>query len=169
MLLVSARMIIRCIGPILISWLLIRLLPILTCVWLDQCMKWQQYPSASMSAKGKSSGHISMSYFMPFLPIDFLSPNAQKPENVLNEDSWASGLEVFLCPPQLDRGLLWCCVTLTFDLRPWKVNQFRVWSLPMRVPNLRTINPMVFELSRKHHYGGWLWHKAIYLLILQMI
>ena len=39
-------------------------------------------------------------------------------------------------------------VTLTFDLRPWKVNQVRTLSLPMCIPNLRTIHPMVFELSR---------------------
>ena len=39
-------------------------------------------------------------------------------------------------------------VTLTFDLRPWKVNQFRTLSLPMCIPNLRTIHPVVFELSR---------------------
>ena len=39
-------------------------------------------------------------------------------------------------------------VTLTFDLRPWKVNQVRTLSLPMYIPNLRTIHPVVFELSR---------------------
>ena len=44
-------------------------------------------------------------------------------------------------------------VTLTFDLRPWKVNQVRTLSLPMCIPNLRTIHPVVFELSRKHHCG----------------
>ena len=38
--------------------------------------------------------------------------------------------------------------TLTFDLRPWKVNQVRTLSLPMCIPNLRTIHPVVFELSR---------------------
>ena len=35
-------------------------------------------------------------------------------------------------------------VTLTFDLRPWKVNQVRTLSLPMCIPNLRTIHPVVF-------------------------
>ena len=39
-------------------------------------------------------------------------------------------------------------VTLTFDLRPWKVNQVRTLSLPMCIPNLRTIHPVVFELPR---------------------
>ena len=39
-------------------------------------------------------------------------------------------------------------VTLTFDLRPWKVNQVRTLALPMCIPNLRTIHPVVFELSR---------------------
>ena len=39
-------------------------------------------------------------------------------------------------------------VTLTFDLRPWKVNQVRTLSLPKCIPNLRTIHPVVFELSR---------------------
>ena len=39
-------------------------------------------------------------------------------------------------------------VTLTIDLRPWKVNQVRTLSLPMCIPNLRTIHPVVFELSR---------------------
>ena len=33
-------------------------------------------------------------------------------------------------------------VTLTFDLRPWKVNQVRTLSLPMCIPNLRTIHPV---------------------------
>ena len=49
----------------------------------DECMKWQQYPSASMLAKGKSSGNICISNSMPFLPSD-LSANVQKPENVVN-------------------------------------------------------------------------------------
>ena len=35
-------------------------------------------------------------------------------------------------------------VTSTFDLRPWKVNQVRTLSLPMYIPNLRTIHPMFF-------------------------
>ena len=33
-------------------------------------------------------------------------------------------------------------VTLTFDLQPWKVNQVRTLSLPMCIPNLRTIHPV---------------------------
>ena len=49
----------------------------------DERMKWQQYPSASMLAKGKSSGNIYISNSMPFLPSD-LSANVQKPENVVN-------------------------------------------------------------------------------------
>ena len=49
----------------------------------DERMKWQQYPSASMWAKGKSSGNICISNSMPFLPSD-LSANVQKPENVVN-------------------------------------------------------------------------------------
>ena len=49
----------------------------------DERMKWQQYPSASMLAKGKSSGNICISNSMPFLPSD-LSANVQKPENVVN-------------------------------------------------------------------------------------
>ena len=48
----------------------------------DERMKWQ-YPSASMLAKGKSSGNICISNAMPFLPSD-LSANVQKPENVVN-------------------------------------------------------------------------------------
>ena len=40
----------------------------------DERMKWQQYPSASMLAKGKSSGNICISNSMPFLPSD-LSAN----------------------------------------------------------------------------------------------
>ena len=71
---------------------------------------------------------------------------------------------VFLWPPQLGLGgkcdKKWKfknvekitsfsdAVTLTFDLRPWKVNQVRTLSLPMYIPNLRTIHPVVFELSR---------------------
>ena len=39
-------------------------------------------------------------------------------------------------------------VTLTLDLRPWKVNQVRTLSLPMCIANLRTIHSVVFELSR---------------------
>ena len=57
------------------------------CQWMvgrtDERMKWQQYPSASMLAKGKSSGNICISNSMPFLPSD-LSANVQKPENVVN-------------------------------------------------------------------------------------
>ena len=49
----------------------------------DERRKWQQYPSASMLAKGKSSGNICISNSMPFLPSD-LSANVQKPENVVN-------------------------------------------------------------------------------------
>ena len=49
----------------------------------DERMKWQQYPSASMLAKGKSSGNICISNSMPFLPSD-LSANVQKPENMVN-------------------------------------------------------------------------------------
>ena len=49
----------------------------------DERMKWQQYPSASMLVKGKSSGNICISDSMPFLPSD-LSANVQKPENVVN-------------------------------------------------------------------------------------
>ena len=114
----------------------------------DERMKWQQYPSASMLAKGKSSGNICISNSMPFLPSD-LSANVQKPENVVNRpidgqtdgqtDGQKSGrgallLGVLLCPPQLGLGgncdKKWKfknvekitsfsdAVTLTFDLRP---------------------------------------------------
>ena len=145
----------------------------------DERMKWQQYPSASMLAKGKSSGNICISNSMPFLPSD-LSANVQKPENVVNRPSdgqtdgrtkeWQGGTIAGgycyhrLWPPQLGLGgkcdKKWKfknvekitsfsdAVTLTFDLRPWKVNQVRTLSLPMCIPNLRTIHPMVFELSR---------------------
>ena len=37
-----------------------------------------------MSAEGKSSGYISMPNLMPF-PTSDLSANAQRPENVVNE------------------------------------------------------------------------------------
>ena len=47
-------------------------------------MKWQQYPSASISAEGKSSEYISMLNVMPFLPCA-LSANEHKPENAVNE------------------------------------------------------------------------------------
>ena len=144
----------------------------------DERMKWQQYPSASMLAKGKSSGNICISNSMPFLPSD-LSANVQKPENVVNRpidgqtDEQTDGRRVagghycwgvLLWPPQLGLGgkcdKKWKfknvekitsfsdAVTLTFDLRPWKVNQVRTLSLPMCIPNLRTIHPVVFELSR---------------------
>ena len=46
----------------------------------DERMKWQQYPSASMLAKGKSSGNICISNSMPFLPSD-LSANVIRNEN----------------------------------------------------------------------------------------
>ena len=122
----------------------------------DERMKWQQYPSASMLAKGKSSGNICISNSMPFLSSD-LSANVQKPENVVNRpidgqtdgqtDGQKSGGGALLLggiamAPFSD------AVTLTFDLRPWKVNQVRTLSLPMCIPNLRTIHPVVFELSR---------------------
>ena len=140
----------------------------------DERMKWQQYPSASMFAKGKSSGNICISNSMPFLPSD-LSTNVQKPENVVNRpidgqtdwqtDGQKSGRGhycwgVLLWPPQLGLGgkcdKKWKlknvekitsfsdAVTLTFDLRHWKVNQVRTLSLPMCIPNLRTIHPVVF-------------------------
>ena len=141
----------------------------------DERMKWQ-YPSASMLAKGKSSGNICISNSMPFLPSD-LSANVQKPENVVSRpidgqtdgqtDKRVAGRHycwgVLLWPPQLGLGgkcdKKWKfknvekitfsdAVTLTFDLRPWKVNQVRTLSLPMCIPNLRTIHPVVFELSR---------------------
>ena len=140
---------------------------------IDECMKWQQYPSASMLAKGKSSGNICISNSMPFLPSD-LSANVQKPENVVNRPidgqtdgrtkEWHYCWGVLLWPPQLGLGgkcdKKWKfknvekitsfsdAVTLTFDLRPWKVNQVRTLSLPMCIPNLRTIHPVVFELLR---------------------
>ena len=144
----------------------------------DEHMKWQQYPSASMLAKGKSSGNICISNSMPFLPSD-LSANVQKPEKWLTDlltdkrrdrrtDKRVAGGHycwwVLLWPPQLGLGgkcdQKWKfknvekitsfsdAVTLTFDLRPWKVNQVRTLSLPMCIPNLRTIHPVVFELSR---------------------
>ena len=139
----------------------------------DERMKWQQYPSASMLAKGKSSGNICISNSMPFLPSD-LSANVQKSENVTDKrtdrrtDKRVAGGHycwgVLLWPPQLGLGgkcdKKWKfknvekitsfsdAVTLTFDLRPWKVNQVRTLSLPMCIPNLRTIHPMVFELLR---------------------
>ena len=150
--------------------------------WLDgrtdERMKWQQYASASMLAKGKSSGNICISNSMPFLPSD-LSANVQKPENVVNRpidgqtdgqtDGQKSGRGhycwgVLLWPPQLGLGgkcdKKWKfknvekitsfsdAVTLTFDLRPWKVNQVRTLSLPMCIPNSRTIHPVVFEILR---------------------
>ena len=133
--------------------------------------KWWQQPSPN---KGKSSGNICISNSMPFLPSD-LSANVQKPENVVNRpiegqtdrqtDGQKSGKgALLLWPPQLGLGgkcdKKWKfknvekitsfsdAVTLTFDLRPWKVNQVMTLSLPMCIPNLRTIHPVVFELSR---------------------
>ena len=44
----------------------------------DECMKWQQYPSASMLAKGKSSGNICISNSMPFLPSDLIVSKCAK-------------------------------------------------------------------------------------------
>ena len=143
----------------------------------DERMKWQQYPSASMLPKGKSSGNICISNSMPFLPSD-LSANVQKPENVVNRPidgqtdgqtkEWQGGTIAggycYAPPPQLGLGgkcdKKWKfknvekitsfsdAVTLIFDLRPWKVNQVRTLSLPMCIPNLRTIHRVVFELSR---------------------
>ena len=114
----------------------------------DERMKWQQYPSASMLAKGKSSGNICISNSMPFLPSD-LSANVQKPDLLTDKrtdrrtDKRVAGGHycwgVLLWPPQLGLGgkcdKKWKfknvekitsfsdAVTLTFDLRPWKVNQ----------------------------------------------
>ena len=77
---------------------------------MDECMKWQQYPSASTSSKGKSSGYINMPIFMLSLLSD-LSANVQKPEKVVNERTDGlregqkkSGWRVFLCHPHLDAG-----------------------------------------------------------------
>ena len=144
----------------------------------DERMKWQQYPSASMLAKGKSSGNICISNSMPFLPSD-LSAMCKNLKMWLTDlltdkrtdrrtDKRVAGGHycwgVLLWPPQLGLGgkcdKKWKfknvekitsfsdAVTLTFDLRPWKVNQVRTLSLPMCIPNLRTIHPVVFELSR---------------------
>ena len=128
----------------------------------DERMKWQQYPSASMLAKGKSSGNICISNSMPFLP--YWRTNGRTDGRT---KEWQGGhycWGVLLWPPQLGLGgkcdKKWKfknvekitsfsdAVTLTFDLRPWKVNQVRTLSLPMCIPNLRTIHPVVFELSR---------------------
>ena len=45
-------------------------------------------------------------------------------------------------------------VTLTFDLRPWKVNQVRTLSLPMCIPNLRTIHPWFLSYRVNTIAGG---------------
>ena len=45
-------------------------------------------------------------------------------------------------------------VTLTFDLRPWKVNQVRTLSLPMCIPNLRTIHPVILSYRVNTIAGG---------------
>ena len=87
--------------------------------WTDgRTHEMKQYPSASMLAKGKSSGNICISNSMPFLPSD-LSANVQKPENVVNRpidgqtdgqtDGQKSGRGalfwgVLLWPPQLGLG-----------------------------------------------------------------
>ena len=144
----------------------------------EERMKWQQYPLASMLAKGKSSGNICISNSMPFLPSD-LSAKCKNLKMWLTDlltdkrtdrrtDKRVAGGHycwgVLLWPPQLGLGgkcdKKWKfknvekitsfsdAVTLTFDLRPWKVNQVRTLSLPMCIPNLRTIQPVVFELSR---------------------
>ena len=60
----------------------------------DERMKWQQYPSASMLAKGKSSGNICISNSTPFLPSD-LSANVQ------NLKMWLTDL---LTDKRMDRG-----------------------------------------------------------------
>ena len=143
----------------------------------DERMKWQQYPSASMLAKGKSSGNICISNSMPFLPSDlslmcknlkmWLTDLLTDKRTDRRTDKRVAGGHycwgVLLWPPQLGLGgkcdKKWKfknveffffseAVTLTFDLRPWKVNQVRTLSLPMCIPNLRTIHPVVFELSR---------------------
>ena len=106
--------------------------------------------------------------------------NVQKPENVVNRpidgrtDKRVAGGHycwgVLLWPPQLGLGgkcdKKWKfknvekitsfsdAVTLTFDLRPWKVNQVRTLSLPMCIPNLRTIHPVVFSYRVNTIAGG---------------
>ena len=42
-------------------------------------------------------------------------------------------------------------VTLTLKWWPWKVNQLEALSPPMCVPNLRTIQPVHFDISYSHH------------------
>ena len=133
-----------------------------------------------MLAKDKSSGNICISNSMPFLPSD-LSANVQKPENVVNRpidgqtdgqtDGQKSGRgALLLWPPQLGLGRKcdkkWKfknvekitsfsdAVTLTFDLRPWKVNQVRTLSLPMCIPNLRTIQQWFFSYRVNTIVGG---------------
>ena len=80
----------------------------------DERMKWQQYPSASMWAEGKSSEYISMQNFMPFLPCA-LSANEHKPEKAVNErtdggqtggrmERQTGGLREIPMSPQLGTG-----------------------------------------------------------------
>ena len=118
-------------------------------------MKWQQYPSASMSAEGKSSEYISMLNFMPFLPCA-LSTNEHKPDNAVNGrtdrqvDGWRDrgvACGIFLWHINLVQDKMWsemkiermyCIIkvslldtvilTLTYDL---EVNQVRPLLLPM--------------------------------------
>ena len=131
-----------------------------------------------MLAKGKSSGNICISNSMPFLPSDLSANVQKPENVVNRPidgqtdgqtDGQKSGRGhycwgVLLWPPQLGLGgkcdKKWKlknvekitsfsdAVTLTFDLRPWQVNQVMTLSLPMCIPNLRTIHPVVFELSR---------------------
>ena len=114
-------------------------------------MKWQQYPSASMSAEGKSCEYINMLNFMPFLPCA-LSANEHKPENAVKRrtdrrmdgvtDGWPAGYSHVTSTWYRTRcGQKWKlkeCIkkSLPFgycdlDLWPWKVNPVRPLWLPM--------------------------------------
>ena len=86
----------------------------------DERMKWQQYPSASMLAKGKSSGNICISNSMPFLPSD-LSANVQKPENVVNRpiDGQTDG--------QTDEQKSGRGVLLLGGMAPWTWFRKKMW------------------------------------------
>ena len=96
----------------------------------DERMKWQQYPLASMMAKGKSSGNICISNSMPFLPSD-LSANVQQ-DRRWNADKPSAALDPYIptwlttSPANHRPANFWFFFFFYIQRKLWKVVQPQV-------------------------------------------
>ena len=132
--------------------------------WLNRCYKTVEI-KWSMSYPCLMIPIMSSSIRFELKLISCLPANAQRPERVTN-DRRAEGCintrGYSYIPPNLFGNKMRSVIknlkitkrvnfvmmymTLTFDTWPWKVDQFGALSLPLYVPNLKTIHPVLFEL-----------------------